>query len=146
VASSPVDVRGMQARQLIERIAQRGQGGQGGPGGQPGAPGAGSPDAAGQQLSQQMSELKGADPQLLVKAAEQMKAMSLAIQVRTAFQVPGASRHFAKAIDAINSGIKELQQAAATANTVSSPIVNSAGMNPTQPSGNSPAGPEGMAV
>lgn len=133
VASSPVDVRGMQARQMIERLAKQGP-----------QQGATSPDASGQQLSQQMSELKGADPQLLVKAAEQMKSMSLAIQVRTAFQVPGASRHFAKAIDAINSGIKELQQAAATANTVSSPIVNQAGLSPNMPQpGGQPA--EGMA-
>jgi hypothetical protein len=132
MASSPVDVRGMQARQMVEQLAKRGpqQGGN-------------SPDAAGQQLSQQLSELKGADPQLLVKAAEQMKSMSLAIQVRTAFQVPNASRHFAKAIDAINAGIKELQQAAATANTVSSPIVNQAGLSPNMPQ---PQGGEGMVA
>ena len=104
--------------------------------------GAGTPDAAGQQLSQQMSELKGADPQMLVKAAEQMKAMATAIYVRTAFQVPGAARHIAQATKSLDAAIKELQQATATANTVSSPIVNNAGMNPAQ---NPESGAEGMA-
>jgi hypothetical protein len=122
----------MMARQMVERLAK-----QGGAPGQGGGAAAGpaAPDAAGQQLSQQLSELKGADPQLLVKAAEQLKSMALAIQVRTAFQVPGASRHFAKVGPAIDAGIKELQQAAATVNTVSSPIVNQAGLSPTQPMG-----------
>jgi len=131
----------MQARQMVERLAKQG----------PGQGGA-SPDASGQQVSQQLSELKGADPQLLSKAAEQMKAMALAIQVRTAFQVPEAARHFAQAQKSIDAGIKALQQAAATANTVSSPIVNNAGMNPAQPGGGGgdqgpqPPSPEGMAA
>ncbi len=131
----------MQARQMVEQLAKRG----------PGQGGA-TPDAAGQQLSQQLSELKGADPQLLVKAAEQMKAMALAIQVRTAFQVPNAAKHLAKVQQSIDAAIKELQQAAATANTVSSPIVNSAGMSPNQPQpggsgGPTPGGgPEGMVA
>lgn len=136
MASSPVDMRGMQARQMVERLSKQG----------PGQGGA-SPDASGQQVSQQLSELKGADPQMLTKAAEQMKAMALAIQVRTAFQVPGASRHFAQTIKSIDAAIKELQQASATANTVSSPIVNNAGMNPVQPGGgDQPPSPEGMTA
>lgn len=124
MASSPVDVRAMQARQMVEQLAKRGPG--------PGGAGGGgvSPDQSGQQLSQQLSELKGADPQLLVKATEQMKAMALAVQVRTAFQVPEAARHMAQAQKSIDAAIKALQQAAATANTVSSPIVNQAGMSP----------------
>lgn len=117
---------------MVERLAKQGS-----------AQGGASPDASGQQLSQQLSELKGADPQLLVKAAEQIKAMSLAIQVRTAFQVPEAARHMAQVQKSIDAAIKSLQQAAATANTVSAPIVNNAGMNPTQPGGET-SGPEGM--
>lgn len=129
----------MAARQMVERLAQQGGGQQGA-----GAPGAASPDAAGQQLSKQLSELKGADPQLLTKAAEQMKAMALAIQVRTAFQVPEAARHMAQAQKSLDAAIKALQQASATANTVSAPIVNNAGMSPNQPQG-APSG-EGMAA
>jgi hypothetical protein len=123
----------MQAAQMVKRLADRGP-----------QQGGASPDASGQQLSQQLSELKGADPQLLAKAAEQMKAMGLAIQVRTAFQVPDAARHFATAQKAIDAGIKALQQASATANTVSAPIVNNAGMNPAQNPGGEPSGAEGM--
>lgn len=131
MGSAPVDVRGMQARQMVEQLAKRGGPSQGGT----------SPDASGQQLSQQLSELKGADPSLLTKAAEQMKAMALAIQVRTAFQVPEAARHMAQAQKSLDAAIKALQQAAATANTVSSPIVNNAGINPQQPQ--QPGGPGG---
>lgn len=138
MASSPVDVRALQARSMVEQLAKRGP-----------QQGGASPDAAGQQLSQQLSELKGADPQMLVKAAEQMKAMALAIQVRTAFQVPEAGKHMAKAQQALDAAIKALQQAAATANTVSSPIINQAGMNPQgpgqQPGGSQPP-PEGMVA
>ena len=139
MASSPVDVRAMQARSMVEQLAKQGP-----------QSGGASPDAAGQQLSKQLSELKGADPQLLVKAAEQMKSMALAIQVRTAFQVPEAARHFAQVQKSVDAGIKALQQAAATANTVSAPIVNQAGMSQNQPGGGGGpqpgGGPEGMVA
>ena len=137
MASSPVNVQGMQARQLVEQMAKRG-----GP-----AEGGASPEASGQQLSSQLSELKGADPTLLVKAAEQMKAMATAIYVRTSFQVPEAARHIAQATKSLDAAIKALQQASATAQTVSSPIVNQAGMSPNQPQpGGQPGagGAEGM--
>ena len=137
MASSPVNVQGMQARQLVEQMAKRGGPSEGGA----------SPQASGQQLSQQLSELKGADPTLLVKAAEQMKAMATAIYVRTSFQVPEAARHIAQATKSLDAAIKALQQASATAQTVSSPIVNQAGMSPNQPQpgGQPGAGaPEGM--
>jgi hypothetical protein len=122
----------MRAQQLVSQLAQRGP-----------AQGGASPDAAGQQLSQQMSELNGADPQMMLKAAEQMKAMALAIQVRVAFQVPEAARHMAQAQKSLDAAIKSLQQAAATSNTVSQPIVNQAGMPPTGQQPN-PANSEGM--
>lgn len=131
MASSPVDVRGMQAKQLVERLAKQGGGGD-----------AGTPGAAGQQLSQQLSELQGADPQMLLKGVEQMKAMSVAIYARVAFQVPEAARHIAQSTKSLDAALKALQQASATANTVSSPIVNNAGMSPTQQGGEQS---EGMA-
>lgn len=123
---------------MVERLAQRGP-----------QQGGASPDASGQQLSQQLSELKGADPQLLVKAVEQMKSMALAVQVRTSFQVPEAARHMAQAQKSFDAALKALQQASATANTVSSPIVNNAGMSPAQPGGGGsmqPSGAEGMVA
>lgn len=117
--TGPVDVRAMQARNLVERLAQQGGPDQGGA----------SPDAAGGQLSQQLSELKGADPQLMVKATEQMKAMALAIQVRMAFVNPEAARHMAQAQKSLDGALKALNQAAATANTIQQPIVNQAGVS-----------------
>jgi hypothetical protein len=123
----------MQARSLVERLAQ-------GAGGGPDQPGAGGPDAAGGQLSQQLSELKGADPQLMQKATEQIKAMLLAIQVRTAFQVPEAARHAAQAQKSIDGMLKALQQATAAANTIQAPIVNQAGVS--APSLGPVAGPQ----
>jgi len=120
---------------MIQQLAQRG----------PSAGGA-SPEAAGQQFSQQLAELKGADPQLLVKGAEQMKAMATAIYVRTSFQVPEAARHIAQATKSLDAAIKALQQAAGTVNTVSAPIVNNAGMPPTQMGGEQQPGGEGMVA
>lgn len=134
MASPGVDVRGMLAKQMVERMAK------GGGGGDPA-----SPDAAGSQLSEQLSQLKGADPQMLSKAAEQVKAMLLAIQVRTSFQVPEAARHAATAQKSIDSLLKVLQQATATANTVQPAISNNAGMShPAQQGGGEQAPPEGV--
>jgi hypothetical protein len=115
---------------MVEQLAQRGP-----------QQGGASPAAAGGQLSQQLSELKGADPQLLTKATEQIKAMLLAIQVRTAFQVPEAARHAATAQKSIDGMLKALQQASATANTVQQPIVNQAGISPNT-LGGTPGGGE----
>jgi len=135
MASPPIGMaQGVRASQLIEQLAKRG-----GP-----AAGGASPDAAGAQLSQQMAELKGADPQLLTKAGEQVKSMLLAIQFRTAFQVPEAARHAAQAQKSIDAMLKALQQASATAQTVQSPIVNNAGLNPVQNPGGEQPPAEGM--
>jgi len=137
MASSPVDVRSMLARQMVERMAKQGGPQQGGTG----------PEAAGQQLSSQLAELKGADPQMMTKAVEQMRSMGIALYAKSAFQIPGAARHIAKANEALGAALKELQQAGATANTVSSPIVNNAGMSPVQnPGGGEPSGGEGMVA
>ena len=120
-------VQGMMARQLVERLAKSG--------GQQGA----SPDAAGEQLGAQFSQLQGADPQMLLKAAQQVKSMLVAIDVRTAFAVPEASRHAGQARKSIDAMIKALEQGAATQQTVR-PIANQAAMpNPQQnPGGGEP--------
>lgn len=107
------------ARQLVQRLAQ-GQGGA-------------SPDAAGSQLASQFSQLQGADPQMLLKAAQQLKAMLLAIDVRTAFTVPEASRHAGQARKSIDAMIKALEQGAATQQAVRPPIANNAGLPNPQP-------------
>ena len=107
------------ARQLVQRLAQQ-QGGA-------------SPDAAGQQLGAQFAQLQGADPTMLLKAANDLKSMLLAIDVRTAFSVPEASRHAGQARKSIDAMIKALEQGAATQQTVRPPIANNAGLPNPQP-------------
>lgn len=117
------------ARQLVERLAQN--------------KGGAEPDAAGQQLSAQFSQLQGADPQMLLKAAQQLKSMLLAIDVRTAFTVPEASRHAGQARKSIDAMIKALEQGAATQATVRPPIANNAAMPNPQPQQMPGGGPQG---
>ncbi len=130
MSAAPNPVAGMLQRQLIERLAQRGSGE------------ASKPDAAGDQLSQQFSQLAGADPQMMLKALTQIKTMMVAIYARTAFQVPEASRHVSQAQKSIDAAMKALQSAAATVNTVQPPISNNAALpNPAQnPGGGEPQG------
>lgn len=127
-ASSPVDMKSMVANQMVKRLAAHG-------------PQGSEPSQAGRQLSEQMSQLAGADPKMLSKAAEQVKSMLVAIYTKTAFQVPEAARHAATAQKAVDQMLKALEQAAATLQTVQSPIVNNAGMS--DPSQN-PGGGGGM--
>ena len=77
---------------------------------------------------------------MLLKAAQQVKSMLLAIDVRTAFTVPEASRHAGQARKSIDSMIKALEQGAATQNAVQPPIANNAAMpNPQMsPGGGEP--------
>lgn len=132
MATSPVDVRGMQARQMVERMARQG-----------GSPSPSTSPAAGQQLAEQMSALAGADPQMIQKALDQIKTMMVAIYTKSAFQIPEVARHVASAQKNIDAAIKAAEQASATLQTVNSPIVNNAGMNPQQ--GNGPAQSGGPA-
>jgi uncharacterized protein YaaN involved in tellurite resistance len=118
-ASSPVDMKSMMAQQMVKRLAAHG-------------PQGSDPNQSGRQLSEQMSQLSGADPQMLSKAAEQVKSMLVAIYTKTAFQVPEAARHAATAQKAVDQMLKALEQGAATAQTVQ-PIVNQAGMSGADP-------------
>src|ERR1700680_4063676 len=99
MASAGNPVQASMARQLVQRLAQ-GQGGA-------------QPDAAGAQLAAQFSQLQGADPQMLLKAAQQLKAMLVAIFARTSFTIPEAARHAGTAQKSIDSMIKALEQGAA---------------------------------
>jgi hypothetical protein len=88
---------------------------------------------------------------MLLKAAQQVKSMLLAIDVRTAFVVPEASRHAGTARKSIDSMIKALEQASATQQSVrppggagagpaAPPIANNAAMPNPQPA---PGGDQG---
>jgi len=124
-------VQGSMARQLVQRLAQ-GRGGA-------------APEAADGQLASQFSELQGADPNMLLKSAQQLKKMLVQIYVRTSFSIPEASRHAATAQKALDAMIKALEQGAATQNSVRPPIANNAALsNPAQNPGGGEPVPGGM--
>ena len=127
-AQSPI--AGIMARMLASKMAG---GGPQPPGANPGgAPPQGGP-TAGSQISQQLAELQGADPASMLKILQQVKSMLVALYPRSAFTVPGVARNVAQAMKYMDNGIKEAEQAAATASTVKPPIANNTGITPQTP-------------
>lgn len=117
------------ARQLVQRLA--------GGGAPPAAGGAamGAPDApsmAGQQISAQLAELQGADPQSTLKILMQIKSQLVAIYPRTAFTMPGVANNVAATMKSLDRAIEDAKKAASTAQTVA-PIANQAGQPQTGP-------------
>ena len=150
----------MMARQLISKFAGAGGGaaaggppsGPGGPAGPlPGAigqagPGAGGPGGpsgppatpAGLQLSQQLSELQGADPDAMVKSLNSMKSMAVQQYTRAAFTMPGVTRNLAQVVKYLDNSIQEAEKAAATT-AAAGPIANNAAIpNPAAQNGSAP--------
>ncbi len=156
--SNPALVQ-MMARQLIGKLA----GGAGGPGGPPigpggpmppppgmvgqsgppgpGGPGGSSPDSppttpAGLQLSQQLAELQGADPDAMVKSLTSQKSLAVQTYTRAVFTMPGVSRNMANVVKYLDNAIQEAEKAAATT-AAAGPIANNAAIP-------NPAGQPGM--
>lgn len=141
----------MMARQLIGKIAGAGgppagpggplppppgMTGQGGPGG-PG-PNAAPATPAGLQLSQQLSELQGADPDAMVKSLTSVKGMIVTMYTRAAFTMPGVTRNLAQVVKYLDNSIQEAEKAAA-ATAAAGPIANNAAIpNPAGQTGTSP--------
>ena len=142
----------MMARQLIGKLAggapsapggpmppppgMTGQGGPPMPGG-PSAGGTGAPGSsppmppAGMQLSQQLAELQGADPDAIVKSLTQMKSMAVQHYTRAAFTMPGVTRNLAQVVKYLDNSIQEAEKAAATT-AAAGPIANNAAIqNPS---------------
>jgi hypothetical protein len=124
-----------------------GQGGPGGPmpppgGGPPGAGGPGGPPStpAGLQLSQQLSELQGVDPDAISKGLTSMKSMAVQMYTRAVFTIPGVSRNLAQVIKFLDNSIQEAEKAAATT-AAAGPIANNAAIqNPAGQSSTSGLG------
>ena len=129
-----------------------GAGGPGGPplpGGGPGGPGGGPPGPnsppttpAGLQLSQQLAELQGADPDAIVKSLTSIKSVAVSLYTRAAFTMPGVTRNLANVIKYLDNSIQEAEKAAATT-SAAGPIANNAAIpNPagtaSQPSQSGP--------
>jgi hypothetical protein len=138
----------MMARQLIGKLAggapnggppagpggpmppppgMTGQGGSGGPSaGGTGAPGSPPPTTpAGLQLSQQLAELQGADPDAMIKSLTSMKSMAVQQYTRAAFTMPGVTRNLAQVVKYLDNCIQEAEKAAATT-AAAGPITNNA--------------------
>ncbi len=152
----------MMARQLIGKMAGAGGGapaggppsgpggpagpmpsalGQAGPGaGGPGGPGGPPSTPAGLQLSQQLSELQGADPDAMVKSLNSMKSMAVQQYTRAAFTMPGVTRNLAQVVKYLDNSIQEAEKAAATT-AAAGPIANNAAIpNPAGQNGGAPVG------
>ena len=158
----------MMARQLISKIAGAGGGaaaggppaGPGGPmppppgaigaagppgGGPGGPPGPNSPPTtpAGMQLSQQLAELQGADPDAMVKSLTSTKSMVVTQYTRAVFTIPGVARNLAQAVKYLDNAIQEAEKAAATT-AAAGPIANNTAIpNPAGQNGGAPV--SGMA-
>ena len=142
----------MMARQLISKIAGAGGGpaaggppagpggpmppppgmmGQAGPGvggsAAGGPPGPDSPPTtpAGLQLSQQLAELQGADPNAMVKSLTSIKTIAVQLYTRAAFTMPGVTRNLANVVKYLDNSIQEAEKAAATT-SAAGPIANNA--------------------
>ncbi len=145
----------MMARQLIGKMAGAGGAPGGpptGPGGPmppspgmtgqagPGAAGPGGPPStpAGLQLSQQLAELQGADPDAMVKALTSTKSLLVTQYTRAVFTIPGVARNLAQAVKYLDNSIQEAEKAAATT-AAAGPIANNAAIpNPAGQQGTSP--------
>ena len=132
----------MMARQLIGKLAggapnggppagpggpmppPPGMTGQGGPPG-PGGPGGPPTTPAGLQLSQQLAELQGADPDAMIKSLTSMKSMAVQQYTRAAFTMPGVTRNLAQVVKYLDNSIQEAEKAAATT-AAAGPIANNA--------------------
>ena len=107
-------------------------------GGMPGAPGGG--DDAGAQYSQQVAELKGADPGMLLREMKKMKQQCAVLMVQNLERLPNVSGQLSKLIPMFDRVIKELSQAQNVNSAVRQPIGMGAAQPPLQ--GAPPGGPQ----
>jgi hypothetical protein len=111
----------------------------GGPSG-PGGPGAPPVPPAGMQLSQQLAELQGADPDAIIKSLTQMKSMAVQHYTRAAFTMPGVTRNLAQVVKYLDNSIQEAEKAAATT-AAAGPIANNAAIQNPSASQSAQPGP-----
>jgi hypothetical protein len=110
--------------------------GQGMPGA-PGAPGGMGGDDASQAYVQQVSELKGADPGMLLRQVQQLKKICASMAVQNLERLPNVAGQLFKIVPSFDRVLKELQQAQSVNSAVRQPI----GMGAAQP-----PSPEGMTA
>lgn len=128
----------MAAQIMAALQAKSAQGGQGGaPGGQPGQ----GPDA-GDQYAQQVSELKGADPNGLARQVKAMKQICAVMLVQNLDRLPNVAGKISKIIPMFDGVLKEIQQASQVNSAVRGPINMGAAQPPSPegPGNNMPGG------
>lgn len=109
-AQGPVE--GALARRIIESLNARGVSPQ------QAGPSGSSPESAERSLSQQMSQLRGADPGMLKRTFDQIKQQIVQALPQVAFVVPAATKPLGKMLEGCNSFLKEIEQAANVEGTV----------------------------
>ena len=100
---------------------------------------AGSPQGGpglGSAVSQQMAQLRGADPTMIVRKLEQMEKDAAALISQTIQSVPGVAASLSGIVKSIQRAKKEAQNAAQTASAMG-PSIN---FSPAQSNG----GPDNM--
>jgi hypothetical protein len=131
---------------IMSALQGRTASGGGAPGGMPGMPGGGGDPGGGDQgaqYAQQVAQLKGADPGMLLQEMKQMKQKCAVLMVQNLERLPNVSGTLSKLIPQFDRVIKEIQQAQNVNSAVRSPI----GMGAAQPPMDSPqatAAPGGM--
>lgn len=130
------------ASMVMSALQARGQQGTLPPGGGPaaqagaGQPGAGAPGGAGDEYSQMVSSLKGADPGGLLRQVKALKQITAIMLVQNLERLPNVASQLSKIIPMWDKVTKEIQQAS---------NVNAAVRNPIQMGAASPPPPEGQA-
>ena len=105
------------------------------PGQAPGGASGGGGDDAASQYAQQVADLKGADPNGLMRQVKQMKEILAIMGVQNLNRLPNVSGKIFKLIPQLDSVMKEIQMAANVEGAVRPPIAMGAASPP------SPEGP-----
>src|ERR1700722_8841613 len=106
--------------QLIMSALQAKTAGGGGPQGQPGMPGQGG-DSGG-DYAQQVAQLKGADPGMLLQEMKSMKQKCAVLMVQNLERLPNVSGTLSKLIPMFDRVIKEISQAQNVNSAVRPPL------------------------
>ena len=144
MASNPMMQMVMSALQA--RTAQGGGAPGGAPGGQPGMPPGmppgGAPGGPGQasggmedggQYAQQVAEMKGANPQMLLEQLKKMKQMVAVLMVQNLERLPNVAGQLSKLVPMFDRVIKEASQAQNAVQAVRDPIGMGQAQAPEQP-------------
>jgi type VI protein secretion system component VasK len=80
-------------------------------------------DPTAMQVGQQMSQLRGSNPQLVLQHLKQMKQVAAALIPHTAETIPGVAQHLARTLQGLDRAI-EAATKALTAETIAGAPIN----------------------